>query len=86
MGSNMTWYFYIVECSDTSFYCGTTNDIERRIEEHNKGLGGKYTRSRMPVRLRYTEHYATRSEALKRESEVRRWSRTKKLTFLDGHP
>jgi putative endonuclease len=78
----MPWLFYIIECADTSLYCGITNNIKRRIEEHNNGLGGKYTRSRLPVRLKYSEEYPTRSEALKRESDVRRWSRKKKLILL----
>jgi putative endonuclease len=81
----MPWFFYIVECSDTSLYCGITNNIERRIEEHNNGLGGKYTRSRLPVKLRYSEQCAGKGEALKREHEVRQWTRKKKLALLNDH-
>ena len=80
----MGWYFYIVECSNTSLYCGITNNIEKRLEEHNKGLGGKYTRSRLPVTLKYTEPCSTRSEALKRECQVKSWTRAQKRALVQG--
>lgn len=80
----MPWYFYIIECSDTSLYCGITNHLERRIEEHNSKSGGKYTRSRTPVELKHFEKYRTRSEAMKREHQVRKWDRKKKMALLRG--
>jgi putative endonuclease len=78
----MAWYFYIVECSDTSLYCGITKDIQKRIEEHNAGTGAKYTRSRLPVVLKHLEEFPARGDALRREREVRRWPRGKKLALI----
>ena len=58
------WFLYIIECSDGSFYTGITKDVDRRLQEHNAGKASKYTRRRLPVRLRYTEECADRTEAL----------------------
>ena len=57
-------YTYIVECADGSLYCGWTNDLEKRIADHNDGKGGKYTRSRLPVKLVYFEEFETKEEAM----------------------
>jgi putative endonuclease len=78
----MIWYLYIVECSDSTLYCGVTNNVERRIEKHNKGLGARYTRARMPVKLKYIEKYLTKGEALKREHRIKQWTRRKKLSLI----
>jgi putative endonuclease len=78
------WYFYIVKCRDGSFYSGITNNIEHRIKEHNKGTGAKYTSGRRPVKLIYSEKHATVSAAMKRESQVKNWSRTKKERLVVG--
>jgi putative endonuclease len=78
----MNWYLYIVECSDTSLYCGITNNIERRIEEHNNGTGGRYTRSRLPVKLKYFERYHKKGEALKREYQIKGWTREEKIALI----
>jgi putative endonuclease len=80
----MCWFFYIVECRDGSLYCGVTKDIKRRIEEHNKGLGGRYTRTRMPVQMRYFEKYPSRGEASKRECQIKGWTRKKKLSLVQN--
>jgi putative endonuclease len=72
------WFLYIIECSDGSFYTGVTKNIGRRLQEHNAGKASKYTRLRLPVRLRYTEECAGRAEALVRECEVKALSRAKK--------
>ena len=61
------WFVYILECRDGSLYTGITNDIERRLQQHNDGTGARYTRSRRPVRLRYHEICENRSAALLRE-------------------
>jgi len=72
MASKMTWYTYIVECSDSTLYTGITNDLQRRVEEHNNDeKGAKYTRSRRPVKLVYSEGFASRSEAAKREASIK---------------
>jgi len=70
----------MVMCADGSIYTGTTNDVQRRIREHNRDVrGARYTRSRRPVELIYQEVASSRSEALGREATIRRWPRHKKL-------
>jgi predicted GIY-YIG superfamily endonuclease len=70
-GSDGPWFLYILECADHSLYTGVTNNLERRIAQHNDGSGARYTRSRRPVRLRYREQCESRSAALIRECAVR---------------
>ena len=77
------WYVYIVKCADGSLYTGITVDKERRVIEHNtSNKGAKYTRSRRPVHLVYSETHLNRSLAPKRESAIKKLSRTEKLTLL----
>ena len=78
-----TWYFYLARCSDDSLYGGICLDLERRFEQHNAGRGAKYTRGRRPVRLVYAERHGSKSEALKREREVKRWRRERKEALLN---
>ncbi len=74
-----TWYVYVVECGDGTYYTGITTDIERRLTEHNSSsLGARYTRSRRPVRLHYHETSSSRSDALKRELQIKKLSRRNK--------
>ena len=69
----MSYYLYILECSDKTFYTGITTNLERRVDEHNSSpKGAKYTRSRRPVTLLYSEKYETRSEASKREYFIKK--------------
>lgn len=73
------YYFYIVRCSDNSLYCGQTNNLERRIKEHNESSkGAKYTRAKKPVKLVYSEEYPDIQSAMKREYEVKKWPKAKK--------
>ncbi len=67
------WYIYILECADGTYYTGITTDRDRRLEEHNTSdiRGARYTRTRRPVKLVYYEEVASRSEALKREYEIK---------------
>lgn len=77
------WFVYIVTCSDKSLYSGVTTDIARRITEHNEGnKGAKYTKARRPVTLAYSEKHKTRSGACVREAELKKLSRTKKLSLI----
>lgn len=81
----MPYFIYIVECSDKTLYTGITVDIEKRIEEHNNSdKGAKYTRARRPVTLRYQESQADRSSATKREIEIKKLSRVKKMELIEG--
>lgn len=79
-------YTYILECSDGSLYCGWTNDLKKRLITHNSGKGGKYTRSRLPVRLVYYEIHPTREEAMQREWAIKHLSRKEKLELIKGFP
>ena len=81
---NMNWYVYIVKSSDTSLYCGITNDIEKRVKTHNNGKGSKSLRGKLPVSLVYSELYNSRNDALKREAEIKSWTRLKKLDLISG--
>lgn len=78
MTSSSTHYVYVLECADGSLYTGYTTDVERRVREHDSGDGAKYTRSRTPVELRYTESFETRSAAMAREHEIKQLSRAAK--------
>jgi putative endonuclease len=75
---DQSWFFYIVECRDNSYYSGITNDLAQRLKAHNQGSGAKYTRGRGPVTLVYSEKQDSLSDALKREALVKRWSRAQK--------
>ena len=72
------YYTYIVECADKSYYTGFTDDINKRVAAHNAGEGAKYTRSRLPVVLKYYEEFETKSEACKREYAIKQLTREKK--------
>jgi len=76
------YYLYILQCKDQSLYTGITTDITRRVKEHNSGKGGKYTRSKRPVKLVYNEEYKDRSKAQVREAEIKLWNRSKKLQLI----
>ena len=73
------WVVYILECADGTLYTGITNDLERRIDAHKSGKGAKYTRGRAPFTLLHAETRASRSLALKRESEIKSLDRAAKL-------
>lgn len=77
------WFVYILECNDKTLYTGITNNIEKRIEQHNSGQeGAKYTRARRPVRCVYKESQSNRSEATKREMAIKKLSRFDKLKLI----
>ena len=81
----MAFYVYIIRCCDGSYYTGYTRDIVQRVEEHNKGKASKYTSSRRPVELIYSESHATKGLAMKREIEIKGWNRMQKQTLIDGN-
>ena len=82
--SDKTNFIYILLCSDDTLYTGWTNDLEGRISCHNAGKGAKYTRTRLPVRLVYYEEFTEKSQALKRESEIKKLSKKKKLKLIEA--
>ncbi|MBC8589554.1 GIY-YIG nuclease family protein [Wansuia hejianensis] len=77
------YYVYILKCKDNTLYTGYTVDLDKRIQNHNKGLGAKYTRGRIPVELVYYETYNNKSEALKREYSIKQLSKDKKLKLIN---
>ncbi len=79
----MNWYVYLVETADTSLYCGVTNNLDKRIKDHNTSKrGAKYTRTRRPVKLIYFETYDSKSSAMKREYQIKQLSRIQKLKLV----
>ena len=79
----MAWFVYILRCSDDSLYTGVAKDLERRLDEHNSSsLGAKYTRARRPVSLVYREESVSRSDACKREAEIKKLPRHRKLKLI----
>lgn len=76
------YYIYILLCRDNSLYTGFTTNLEQRLKDHNEGKGSKYVRSKLPVRLVYSEEYSSKSEALKREWQIKGWERSKKISIL----
>ena len=78
------WHVYIIQCSDNSLYTGVTTDVSRRVKAHNEKSGGSYTRIRAPVKLVYQEPQPDQSSALKREAQIKKWSRAKKLARIKG--
>lgn len=76
------WYVYILLCSDGSLYTGFSNNPDVRFSDHKNGKGGRYTRSHKPVKLLYTEQLKTKSVALKREAQIKGWSKEKKIRIL----
>ncbi len=75
-------YTYILECADGSYYCGWTNDLKKRLQTHNAGKGGKYTRTRLPVRLAYYEEFETKEEAMSREWHIKQLTRDQKKKLI----
>lgn len=80
------FYVYILKCGDGSFYCGYTNDVEKRLKKHKSGKGAKYTRSRLPLELVFTEKFDNKSDALKRECEIKKLSRIQKEKLVENYP
>lgn len=80
-GTGTGWVVYILRCRDGSLYTGMTNDLPHRLAAHGAGRGGAYTRSRLPVRLVYTERRRSRGAALSREAAIKRLPRAAKLAL-----
>ena len=76
------WYVYILKCCDGSLYTGISKDVGKRVSQHNSGKGAKYTRSRHPVKLVYTEKRRNHKAAMKRELEIKKLPRNKKLKLI----
>ena len=83
----MQYFVYILRCSDNSLYCGQTNDLERRIHEHNfdRIKSAKYLRAKKPVTLVYSEKFPTIQKALKREWQIKKLTKAKKEKLIQGN-
>lgn len=78
------FFAYILRCSDGSFYVGHTDELERRLAEHETGAGSGYTASRQPVHLVWFQEFPTREEAKVVEAQLKKWSRRKKEALIGG--
>ena len=77
-------WMYILECCDGSYYTGSTNDLDRRLQQHHSGEGANHTKKRLPVKLVYSEEYQFVQTAFYREKQVQGWSRKKKEALIRG--
>lgn len=80
-----TNYTYILKCNDGTLYTGWTNNLEKRLKDHNAGKGAKYTQSRLPVEIVYYETFASKEEAMRREYFIKRLTRKEKLKLITCH-
>lgn len=78
------FFVYFLRCSDGSLYIGQAEDLEKRLKQHRSGSGARYTAARLPVELAFFELFETRSEAIRREAQLKRWSRAKKEALVKG--
>ncbi len=78
------WFVYILECTDGTLYTGITTNVEKRLTTHNQGKGAKYTRSRLPVKLRYCIEAPNKSAASKEEYRIKQLSRDEKLKLVNS--
>ena len=78
------YFVYILECEDGSLYTGITTDLDRRLREHKDGIGSHYTKAKKAKRIMYKEKCLDRSTASKREIEIKKWSRIKKLEMIEN--
>lgn len=85
---NSAYFFYLLRCVDSSLYCGITKNLKRRVDEHNSCSSwvSKYTRGRRPVKLVYFEKLPSQGAALRREAEVKKWTKGKKEALVKLNP
>ena len=81
----MAWIVYILRCADNTLYTGITNDLDARLKKHAQGKGAKYTKGRAPYHVIFSELYATKSDALKRELQIKALSKIQKLRISAPH-
>jgi len=77
------YYIYILECKDNSFYTGLTSNLEKRVNSHKIGLGSKFTKNKIPVKLVYWKKFKNKFDAAKREKEIKGYRREKKTILID---
>jgi putative endonuclease len=79
----MPFYIYIAECCDGTLYTGWTDDLDKRAKTHNEGRGGRYTRSRRPIKMVYSEEFASKREAMSREWAIKKMRRAAKQSLIE---
>lgn len=84
LGVRMSYYVYMILCEDGSYYTGHTKNVERRLKQHKKGLGARYTRMHKPKALVYSEMFSTRGEAIRRERAIKTMTHKKKRKLADS--
>ena len=78
------WFVYIIECENKSLYTGCTNDLNRRFQEHKLGTGARYTSLHKPIKILFSQECGTRSNALKKEYQIKGWPHDKKIKFIQS--
>jgi putative endonuclease len=78
-------YMYILECCDGTYYTGSTWNLEKRLNEHQTGIGANHTSKRLPVQLVYSEEFSRIDEAFYREKQIQNWSHSKKKALIEGN-
>ena len=78
-------YTYILECKDGTYYTGWTNNLDKRLKDHNDGKGAKYTKARLPVSLIYYEEFQTKEDAMRREYAIKHMTRSEKCKLISGY-
>ena len=84
MSDDCKWAVYLLRCNDGAYYCGATNDVTRRIDQHNKGTASRYTRGRLPVTLVAQSRLMSRGQALSLEARVKKAERGMKAAMVEG--
>ncbi|HBC89322.1 MAG TPA: hypothetical protein DCZ94_20465 [Lentisphaeria bacterium] len=85
MNNSLYFYVYILLCNDGSYYVGQTEDLDARIRQHNSGRACRYTACRSPVKLVYHEEQMAYDAAVKRELQIKKWSKAKKRALIEGN-
>ena len=80
------WYVYMLRCGDGSLYTGITDNVLKRLSAHRNGKGAKYTKGRGPLSLHYLERFDTKSDALRREAEIKKLSTARKRELISAEP
>ena len=80
----LPFFTYLLQCSDESYYVGHTDDLEKRLEQHQRGEGSRFTRSRLPVKMVWYQQFRTRYEAKAAEIHLKGWNRAKKEALIAG--
>ena len=84
ISNNGDHFFYVLECRDGSLYAGYTNDLEKRVNRHNAGVGSKYTRAKRPVKLVFSHSFECKRKAMSTEAQFKKLTRVQKLAVIAG--